>query len=210
MLLMSINKKRKKKIVFFGDFNLEGRKRLEGYLNFLKQLLKEEAVDDKYELSVAVESGSNNLIARLEQDVLSKGADVVVLFLGHYNEVDKSASATGGDAHAFETVYTAIIQRLLSAEIKVVLCTSFVTPAEATLASEVIQAQDVYGAVIKSLSETFDLPVIDIKESAAAAYVMIASENAESNAILHNKVYLDNKERQLVAGKMLKALKTLL
>ena len=89
---MSLNhRKRRKKIVFFGDSITEYGIRPGGYITSIRKILREEAREDEYELTGEGVAGDKvyDLYLRLEEDVLSKGADVVVIFVG-VNEIGRA------------------------------------------------------------------------------------------------------------------------
>ena len=59
----------------------------------------------------------------MENDVLSKKPDVVVIYIGVNDVWHKSSSGTGTDADKFVKFYQAIIDKLKAQNAKIILCT---------------------------------------------------------------------------------------
>ncbi len=62
-----------------------------------------------------------DLYLRLEDDVLSKSPDIVVIYIGVNDVWHKASYGTGTDADKFEKFYRAIINKLQAANAKVIL-----------------------------------------------------------------------------------------
>lgn len=210
MLLMSVNhKKRRKKIVFFGDSITAQGAGYGGYISMLQHLLLEAGIDDEYELKGAGVSGDKvyDLYLRMDEDVLSKGADIVVIFVGINDVGDEPALVAGTDITRFEASYIAIINKLLSAGIKVVLCTPAVRGENTTFSSKIDEEINQYSDVIRKLALQYELPLVDIRKAFIDYVVLNNIEDKEHGILTTDKVHLNNKGNQLVAEEMWKVLK---
>jgi lysophospholipase L1-like esterase len=210
MLLMSMNhKKRRKRIVFFGDSITEQGIKFGGYIKVLQQVLQEAGIEEDYELAGAGISGDKiyDLFLRLPEDVLSKGADIVVVFIGVNDIWHKYSKGTGTDITTFEAFYTAIIEKLLSAQIKVLLCTPAVigeNPAFSTKEDEEIER---YSDVVRGLASNYDLPLVDLRKAFVNYNVVNNLEYKEQGILTTDGVHLNARGNQLVAEEMWEVLK---
>jgi len=212
MLLMSINhKKRRKKVVFFGDSITEYGIRPGGYITHIRRILREEAKEDEYELTGEGVAGDKvyDLYLRIEADILSKGADVVVIFVGVNDVGHKFSTLTGTDIQTFETFYTAIINKLIAASIKVVLCTPCVIGERTDLISEVDTELNAFSDIIRNLADEFYLPIVDLRHAFLSYNAVNNYENKEFGILTYDKVHLNEAGNQLVASEMWKVLKEL-
>jgi lysophospholipase L1-like esterase len=206
---MSVNyRKRRRKIVFFGDAITEYGSRPEGFIAIIRNLLRDESKEDDYELVGEGVAGDrvSDLYARMEQDVLSKGADVVVIFIG-VNDVERTFSAWNADRIVFESAYTPIIQKFQSAAIKVVLCTPTVIGEHTGGINEADAALDLYSDVIRKLADTFGLPLVDLRRSFLDYNKANNPENNEFGMLTYDRIHLNEKGNKLVAEEMWKVLK---
>lgn len=206
---MSINhKKKKKRIVFFGDSITEQGMKYDGYIKILQQILIDSGIEEDYELAGAGVSGDKiyDLYLRIE-DVLLKGADIVVIFVGINDVGHKFSIFTGTDIIRFEAFYTAIIKKLLSVGIKVVLCTPAVIGENPSFSAKEDEEIDKYSDVVRRLAIEYDLPIVDIREAFTNYLTVYNIENKEQGILTVDKVHLNGKGNQLVAKQMWKVLK---
>ncbi len=210
MLLMSINhKKKRKKIVFFGDSITRQGMNTGGYIRRMIRLLREEGIEDDFELAGAGVDGDKvyDLYLRMDEDILAKGADVVVIFVGVNDVGHKYSTLTGTDINRFHDFYTTIINKLLAAEIKVVLCTPGVIGENIDFTNEEDEELNSYSNVIRELSVQHELPLVDIRK----AFMNYISANnpadKEMGVLTTDRVHLNDRGNQLVAEEMWKVLK---
>src|SRR5258706_14614612 len=104
----------KKKIVFFGDSITEAGAKPGGYILKIGDLAAAEKMADQFELIGAGIGGNKvyDLYLRLEDDVLSKNPDVVIIFVGVNDVWHKRSFCTCTYADKFEKFYEAIIKKL--------------------------------------------------------------------------------------------------
>src|SRR3954467_13788601 len=91
--------KNKKKIVFFGDSITEQGAKPGGYIRVMDSLFALKGWDKTNELIGAGVSGDKvyDLYLRIEDDVLSKNPDAVVIWIGVNDVWHKRTSGTGTD-----------------------------------------------------------------------------------------------------------------
>ena len=114
LLLSSYSHQQKKRIIFFGDSITQAGVQPTGYITRLKQMLDEKKIGDKYELIGAGIGGNKayDLYLRMDDDVLAKKPDAVVIWVGVNDVWHKRTSGTGTDADKFEKFYNAIIKKI--------------------------------------------------------------------------------------------------
>jgi lysophospholipase L1-like esterase len=203
------HKKRKKRIVFFGDSITEQGMRYGGYIKVLQQMLVNAGIEEDYELAGAGISGDKiyDLYLRMAEDVLSKGADIVVIFVGINDVEHKFSTLTGTDITRFEAFYIAIIDKLLSVGIKVVLCTPAVIGEHAMFATKEDEEIELYSGVIRELALKYELPLVDLRKAFVDYNLVNNVEFKEQGILTTDKVHLNDRGNQLVAEEMWKVLK---
>lgn len=206
---MSMNyKKRKRRIVFFGDSITEQGMRFGGYIKHIQQLLQQEGVEDDYELVGAGNAGDKiyDLHLRMQDDILSKGADVVVIYIGTNDVWHKYSKLTGTSLTTFEDFYLAIIEKLLTVGIKVVLCTPAVIGEEKSFSSAQDEDISAYCDLIRKLAAQYELPLVDLRKSFVGYNLVHNPENLADGILTSDGVHLNVPGNQLVAEEIWKVL----
>jgi lysophospholipase L1-like esterase len=201
----------KKKIVFFGDSITEAAVKPGGYIVQIAELATKDKVSDSYDFIGAGISGNKvyDLYLRLENDVLSKNPDVVVIFIGVNDVWHKRTHGTGTDADRFERFYTAIIRKLQEKNIKVVLCTPAAVGEKTDSSNELDGDLNKYSNIVRSLAKINNLPLIDLRKAFLAYNYQHNPENKESGILTSDGVHLNAKGNQFVADEMWKVIKSL-
>lgn len=202
-------RKKNIKIVFFGDSITVQGASWGGYIKRILQFLRSEGIEDKYDLTGAGINGNKvtDLYNRVAKDVLSNGADVVVIFIGINDVWHKANDAKGGtDATTFEEVYNQLIEKLQAASIKVVVCTPTVIGERLSGLNEQDNDLELYAAIIRSLSEKHDLPLIDLRKAFTEYLAGNNWENNERGVLTVDGVHLNSHGNELVADEMWKVL----
>lgn len=160
IILLAFNTQNKTKVIFFGDsitrLGVEKDKKSgTGYILRLDSMLKREKKADQYELMGAGIDGNKvyDLYLRMEDDVLSKNPDVVFIYVGINDIWHKTLLGTGTDADKFEKFYQAIINKLKSKGIKIVLCTPAVIGEKTDNTNQQDGDLNRYSEIIRGLSE---------------------------------------------------------
>ena len=201
----------KKKILFFGDSITEAGAKPGGYILKIGDLAAREKVADQFELIGAGISGNKvyDLYLRLEDDVLSKSPDVVIIYVGVNDVWHKRSFGTGTDADKFEKFYTAIIKKLQARGIKVVLCTPAAIGEKTDFSNELDGDLNKYSSIIRSIATKNGVLIVDLRKSFLDYNKQYNTDNKESGILTTDRVHLNEKGNQLVADEMWKVIKTL-
>jgi len=208
VLLSSFSYQQKKRIVFFGDSITQAGVQPTGYITKLGQLLNEKKIGDKYELIGAGISGNKvyDLYLRMEDDVLSKKPDAVVIWVGVNDVWHKRTSGTGTDADKFEKFYNAIIKKLKENNIAVLICTPAAIGEKTDFTNELDGDLNKYAAIIRSIAKNNNCPLIDLRQAVLNYNLANNKENKESGILTTDRVHLNEKGNQFVAEEMYKVL----
>ena len=201
MLLMAGNHRRKrKKIVFFGDSITNLGARPGGYITLLSRLLKEAGFEYKYELVNAGVDGNLvlDLLERVDKDILAEGADIAVVFIG-INDVWQKLNGGGTGEKEFEAAYEAIIKKLEAAAIKIILCTLTVIGERINLNNDQDYDLKKYSNIISDLATKYELPLVDFRQAFLSYNLIYNTQDLEQDILTIDKVHLSNRGNQLVA-----------
>lgn len=203
---------KKTKVIFFGDSITElGVKpeKYRGYILQLEDMLKKEQKADQYELIGSGISGNKvyDLYLRLEEDVLSKNPDVVVIYVGVNDVWHKTLLGTGTDADKFEKFYQAIIKKLKDKNIKVVLVTPAVVGEKSDMSNPLDGDLNKYSNIIRELANKNSLPVVDLRKSFQSYLSKNNAENKEKEILTYDRVHMNNAGNKFIAEEMWKVLK---
>jgi lysophospholipase L1-like esterase len=201
----------KKKIVFFGDSITEAGVKPGGYITQIGTLASKENLSAKYEFVGAGIGGNKvyDLFLRLENDVLSKNPDMVIIFVGVNDVWHKRTYGTGTDSDKFEKFYTAIIKKLQEKSIKVVLCTPAAIGEKTDYSNELDGDLNKYSAIIRDLAKTNNVPIVDLRNTFLEYNKKYNTENKQAGILTSDGVHLNDKGNQVVAEEMWKIIKTL-
>lgn len=201
------HRRKRKKIVFFGDSITNHGARPGGYIRRIERLLKEADIEYKYELSGAGINGNTvgDLYQRVEKDILSEGADIVVIFIG-VNDVWHKLKGGGTDRKEFEAVYEALIKKIHIADIKTVLCTPTVIGEKIEWENEQDEDLEVYSKIIRNLASKYSLPLVDLRKAFLNYNLANNVKNHEDGILTYDKVHLNDNGNQVVAEEMWKVL----
>lgn len=210
LTLASFTSMQKKKVIFFGDSITQAAVQPGGYIVRIGALATADKVADQYDFIGAGIGGNKvyDLFLRMEDDVLSKKPDVVVIYIGVNDVWHKRSYGTGTDADKFERFYTAIIKKLQAANCKIALCTPAVIGERTDSSNELDGELNQYSNMIRSLARANNLPLIDLRKAFLDYNLTNNKENKESGVLTKDRVHLNDKGNQLVADEMWKVLKT--
>jgi len=166
-------KMKPKKVIFFGDSITQMGVEPGGYVDLIRKKL---AASD-YEIIGAGIGGNKvyDLFLRLEDDVLNKKPDVVVIYIGVNDVWHKLTSHTGTDEDKFVKFYQALITKIKAGGAKVVVCTPAVIGEKKNSANEMDADLDKYSADIRTLAAKNKVPLVDLRK-------LFTSYDAENNA----------------------------
>ncbi|MDB5247525.1 MAG: lipolytic protein family [Segetibacter sp.] len=201
-------KQEKTKIIFFGDSITQAGVDPKGYITKMQEMLQANGKATQYELVGAGIGGNKiyDLYLRMEDDVLARNPDVVVIWVGVNDVWHKASSGTGTDADKFEKFYAAVIKKLQAKNIKVVLT----TPAAIGERTDNSNQQDgdlnQYSNIIRKLASTNNLRLVDLRKSFLEYNLKNNPENKEKGILTTDRVHLTEQGNVFVAEKMMEVL----
>jgi lysophospholipase L1-like esterase len=209
MFLMSINDAKKQKIIFFGDSITEAGAKAGGYIRLMESMLAKDGIADQFELIGSGIGGNKitDLYLRLENDVLSKSPDVVVIYIGINDVWHKKSAGTGTDLWKFEGFYDAIVKKIQASGAKVVICTPTVIGERTDYSNDLDGELNMFSNTIRTFAKKNNLPLVDLR-NAFLNYTLQHNPNNEEKGILtSDRVHLNAAGNQLVAEEMWTVLK---
>ena len=206
--LVSMSHQKKTRIVFFGDSITQAGVMKGGYIDRIQQAVNKSSSQDKYELIGAGIGGNKvyDLYLRMDDDVLSKKPDVVVIYVGINDVWHKTSHGTGTDIDKYEKFYIAIIKKLQAQNIKVAVCTPTVIGEKKDNSNPQDKDLNAYSDVIRKLAPMHNCILIDLRKAFAAYETQNNGDNKESGLLTIDRVHLTPSGNQLVADEMVKAL----
>lgn len=201
----------KKKIIFFGDSITEAGVKPGGYVLKVGELAANDKLQSSYDFVGSGIGGNKvyDLFLRLENDVLSKSPDIVIIYIGVNDVWHKRSHGTGTDADKFEKFYSAIIKKLTEKNIKVVLCTPAAIGEKADFSNELDGDLNHYSNIIRALAKSHNLSIVDLRKAFLDYNKKFNTENKDAGILTTDRVHLNEKGNQLVAEEMWKIVKTL-
>ena len=200
-----------KKVLFFGDSITEAGVKSGGYIDVLNTMLKEQKLDDQYELVGAGIGGNKvyDLYLRMETDVLSKKPDIVVIFIGVNDVWHKQSMGTGTDADKFSRFYQAIISKLKAQNISIILATPAVIGEKTDHSNQLDGDLNRYSNLIRELARKENLPLVDLRKAFLDFNLKNNPENKDQGILTTDRVHLNADGNKLVAERMWQVIKTL-
>lgn len=198
----------KQRIVFFGDSITQAGVQPKGYITVLGEMLKQKGLADRYELVGAGIGGNKvyDLYLRVEDDVLAKSPQTVVIWVGVNDVWHKRTSGTGTDADKFERFYHALIKKFKDKNIDVFLCTPAAIGEKTDYTNELDGDLNKYAALIRQIAQKNNCQLIDLRKTFLDYNLVNNKENKESGILTTDRVHLNEKGNQAVAEEMMKAL----
>lgn len=202
---------KKSKVIFFGDSITEQGVKPGGYVMRVDSLSRAENKADQYEFIGSGISGNKiyDLYLRLEDDVLNKKPDIVIIFIGVNDVWHKALRQTGTDPDKFEKFYQAIINKIKAIGAKVILC----TPATIGEKTDFSNSQDgdlnSYSNIIRELAAKNNLALIDLHKIFHEYGLNNNPENKDRGILTVDGVHLNAKGNEMVAEEMWKAIKSI-
>jgi lysophospholipase L1-like esterase len=201
ILLLSAMNLKPKKIIFFGDSITQAGVQPGGYVDLIKKALD----PAKYEVIGAGIGGNKvyDLYLRMEDDVLNKKPDVVVIYIGVNDVWHKQSSRTGTDYDKFIRFYEALIKKIQGNGASVVLCTPAVIGEKKNNANEMDADLDKYSGAIRDIAAKNNLPLCDLRTIFKTYDAEHNTEDKEKGVLTSDGVHLNAKGNQTLADKLL-------
>lgn len=211
MLITSFVSQKKTRVVFFGDSITQAGVNAGGYIMKIDSMCKGEGKADRYEFIGAGIGGNKvyDLYLRIENDVLAKDPDVVVIYTGVNDVWHKSSSGTGTDADKFEKFYQAIIDKLKAKNSKIILCTPAAIGEKTDFSNPQDGDMNEYSNIIRRIAKKNELRIVDLRKAFLDYNLKNNSDNKDRGILTTDRVHLNAKGNQLVAEEMWKVLKNL-
>jgi lysophospholipase L1-like esterase len=209
-VFMSFNQVNKKKVIFFGDSITQMGANPGGYILRIDSMCNTEGQKENYEFIGAGIGGNKiyDLYLRMEDDVLAKNPDMVVIYVGVNDVWHKATSGTGTDADKFVKFYEAVIKKLTDKRIKVILCTPAVIGEKTDFSNSQDGDLNEYSKIIRGLAQKNSLSLVDLRKSFLDYNTKNNPQNKDRGVLTTDRVHLNEKGNQLVADEMWKVIKT--
>jgi lysophospholipase L1-like esterase len=193
---------KKIKVVFFGDSITEAAVKPNGYIAIDDSLLNHGSVSN-YELIGAGVSGNKvyDLYLRMEDDVISKSPDIVVIYVG-VNDVWHKKMGTGTDADKFERFYLALIKKFKSADIKVIVCTPAAIGERFDNTNEQDGDMNHYSNIIRKIAADQHLTLVDLRSAFEEYEKLNNKNNVDRGLLTSDGVHLNDAGNMFVAKLM--------
>ncbi|MDQ6724326.1 MAG: GDSL-type esterase/lipase family protein [Thermoproteota archaeon] len=211
ILLLAFCNHQKKKVIFFGDSITEQAVNPGGFITKMDSIVKKDKLSENYELVGAGVSSNKvyDLYLRLDEDVLDKDPDIVVIFIGVNDVWHKKILGTGTDADKFERFYSAIIKKLTEKNIKVILCTPATIGERIDFTNELDGDLNKYCNIIHKIAEKNNLPLIDLRKIFQEYDLTNNVNNKDRGILTIDGVHFNNKGNEIAAIEMWKVISKL-
>ncbi|CAN5450498.1 SGNH/GDSL hydrolase family protein [soil metagenome] len=209
LIMTSFITQQKKKVIFFGDSITQAGVKPGGYITRVGEMASREGKSDQFDFIGAGIGGNKvyDLFLRMDEDVMSKNPDVVIIYIGVNDVWHKRSYGTGTDPDKFEKFYTAIINKLRAKNIKVILCTPAAIGERTDFSNELDGDLNSYSTIIRGLATKNSLPLIDLRKAFLDYNLKSNGANKESGILTTDRVHLNDAGNQLVAEEMWKAIR---
>ncbi len=211
VLLTAFMPQKKKRVIFFGDSITQLGVAPGGYITRIDSMSKLEDKSSRYEFIGAGIGGNKvyDLYLRMDDDVLAKNPDAVVIYIGVNDVGHKASFGTGTDADKFEKFYNAILKKLREKNIRVILCTPAVIGEKTDFSNQQDGDMNKYSSIIRDIAQKNNLPLVDLRQKFLDYNKQYNTENKEQGILTRDRVHLNEKGNQLVADEMWKVIKGL-
>jgi isoamyl acetate esterase len=211
ILLAAFMPQKKKRVIFFGDSITQQGAEPGGYVTRIDSMCKVENKSAQYEFIGAGISGNKvyDLYLRLDDDVLAKKPDVVVIFIGVNDVWHKVSAGTGTDADKFERFYNAILKKLKEKNISPIVCTPAVIGERTDGTNQQDGDMNRYANIVRDIARKNNLPLVDLRQKFLDYNKQYNKENKEAGILTKDRVHLNANGNQVVAEEMWKVVKGL-
>ena len=207
--LMAFTPTAKMKVIFFGDSITQLGIQPKGYVSVVKELAAQDGQQENFEFVGAGIGGNKiyDLYLRLDDDVLAKNPDVVVIFVGVNDVWHKSSFGTGTDPDKFEKFYNAVINKLKAKNIKVILATPACIGERTDFSNQQDGDLNRYSNIIRSIAAKNNCQLVDLRKLFLDYNLKNNPENKESGILTTDRVHLNETGNKLVAEAMWSTIK---
>lgn len=209
LTMLSFSKDQQKEhILFFGDSITQAGVGPDGYITVLGNMIQEKGLSARYQLTGAGIGGNKvyDLYLRMEEDVLAKNPNTVVIWVGVNDVWHKRSYGTGTDADKFEKFYNAIIKKLQARKIKVLLCTPAAIGEKTDFSNELDGDLNKYAGMIRNIAKNNNCTLIDLRKAFLDYNLSNNPDNKDRDILTSDGVHLNAKGNKLVAEMMYREL----
>ena len=201
---------KKTNVLFFGDSITEQGAKPGGYIPKIDSLCTSENKKGQFEFSGAGISGNKiyDLYLRLDDDVLKKEADAVIIYIG-VNDVWHKQMGTGTDADKFVKFYQAIINKIKMKGSKIIICTPATIGEKTDFSNPLDGDLNGYSNMIRDIAKQNNIPLIDLRKTFLAYNLIHNKENKRAGILTEDGVHLNPMGNLIVAQQMWEAIKAL-
>lgn len=199
---------KKQRIVFFGDSITQAGAGPGGFITKMNDMLKQKGQDANYELLGAGIGGNKvyDLYLRMDDEVMAKNPDIVVIWVGVNDVWHKRSFGTGTDADKFEKFYNAIIKKLQAKGIKVLICTPAAIGEKTDFSNEQDGDLNKYANIIRTIAKNNNCQLIDLRKLTLDYNLANNKENKDRGILTTDGVHLNEIGNTTVADIMYKTL----
>ena len=204
---MAFTRQDKIKIIFFGDSITQAGVNPGGYVKRIDSMARVQGKMN-YDFIGAGIGGNKiyDLYLRMEDDVLAKNPNVVVLYIGVNDVWHKASSGTGTDADKFAKFYQAVIDKIKAKNAKIILCTPAVIGERTDGSNQQDGDLTEYSKIIRGLAQKNGLPLVDLRKAFIDYNNKNNKENKDRGILTTDRVHLNGIGNQLVADEIWKAI----
>lgn len=210
-MLFAFIPQKKTKVIFFGDSITQAGAGKGGYILRVDTLCKAENKGEQYEFIGAGIGGNKvyDLYLRLDDDVLAKNPDVVVIYVGVNDVWHKSSFGTGTDPDKFEKFYNALLKKFADRNIKTIICTPAAIGEKTDFSNQQDGDLNKYSNIIRNIASKGNIPLVDLRKSLLDYNLKNNPDNRDKGILTSDGVHLNATGNQFVAEAMWKAIKNL-
>jgi lysophospholipase L1-like esterase len=202
LISLSFMPVKKIRVVFFGDSITEAAVNPHGFITIDDSLLNPGGTGN-YELIGAGVSGNKvyDLYLRMEDDVISRSPDIVVIYVG-VNDVWHKKMGTGTDADKFERFYLALVKKFRAANIKLIVCTPATIGERFDNTNEQDGDMNHYSNIIRKIAPDEHLTLVDLRSAFVEYEKLNNKNNLDRGLLTSDGVHLNNAGNMFVAKLM--------
>jgi lysophospholipase L1-like esterase len=209
LITLTPKNQNKSRLIFFGDSITQAGVKEGGYIRRIDTLIGKAGLSDRYE-TIGKGIGGNkiyDLHLRMETDVIALKPDIVVVYVGVNDVWHKSTFGTGTDFEKFGRFYEAVVNRLKSAGILVILATPAVIGEKTDHSNEQDGDLNHYSNWIRRFAADNGIALVDLRKLFLEYNLRNNPTNAEMGILTTDRVHLNAKGNQLVAEAMWEAIR---
>lgn len=207
MVTMAFMSPSPKRVIFLGDSITQLGAERGGYIDLIAGMLKAKSLDSKFELTGAGIGGNKvyDLYLRLQNDVLSKKPDIVFIFVG-VNDVLNKTWGAGIDADKFELFYRALIRKVKASGAEAIICTPAVIGERTDFSNSHDGDLNKYASIVLALSKEEKCTLLDFRSLFLNYNLSHNLKNLDQGILTTDGVHLNRAGNKLVAEAMLELL----